>query len=117
LEAIVGLRPVKFYFNGLGGNPDDGAPQLGLIAQEVETVAPELVGAIEVKLKATDRKLTRVKTVNYATLTYMLINAVKELKAANDDYAAQLAALRHQVAALKARTGARTTSVASATTR
>ena len=112
LDAVVGLKPVNFYFNGLGGTTDDGVLQLGLLAQDVELVAPSLVGVREVKLKPSDRNQIQIKTVNYIALTYMLINSVKELKAANDSYAAQLAALRKQVADLEARAGVRTARLA-----
>lgn len=108
LQAIIGLQPVSFYYNGLGGNPDDGVQQLGLIAQDVEKVAPQLVGSRLIRLRPSDAKPTPVKTVNYSALTYMLINAVKELKASNDRYAAQLAALRIQVTELQRRTNIRT---------
>ncbi|MEJ1968701.1 MAG: hypothetical protein WDN03_08755 [Rhizomicrobium sp.] len=74
----------------------------------MEKVAPQLVGTLAVKLHSSDSKPTTVKTVNYAALTYALINAVKELKAANDNYAAQLATLRSQVAELQRRAGVRT---------
>lgn len=79
LDKLVALQPVTYYYNGLGGNPDDGRQQIGFVAQDVEKAAPELVGTQKVKLHATDRKTSTVKTVNYSAITYMLVNAVKEL--------------------------------------
>jgi hypothetical protein len=79
LNEVVKLKAVTFSYNGLGGNQDDGKTQIGLIAQDVEKVAPELVGTQNVKLHPDDKETTAVKTVNYSTLTYMLINAVQEL--------------------------------------
>lgn len=108
LAAVVGLRPVNFYYNGLGGVQDDGVRQLGLIAQEVERVAPQLIGARSLKLHPSDPNPIVAKTVDYGALTYMLINAVKELKATNDRYALELATLRGEVAALQRRDGIRT---------
>lgn len=102
LSAVVGLKPVNFYYNGLGGNPDDGVRQLGLIAQEVEQVAPELVGTRLVTLRPTDKRQTPVKTVNYGALNYMLINAVKELNAKVDSLKASDARYATQVATLRA---------------
>jgi hypothetical protein len=101
LRALASLRPVNFYFNGLGENPDDGVQQLGLVAQDVQATVPELVGTRLVKLHPSDAKPFAIKTVNYAALTYMLVNAVRELKASNDRYAAQLDVLRARVASLE----------------
>jgi len=118
LAVVDGLRPVNYYYNGLGGNPDDGLLQLGLIAQDVEKVAPSLVGTRLVRLRPADTKQTAVKTVNYGALTYMTINAVQELsasvkalKAENAQYAEQIAALRDKVAVLERKAAVRTASV------
>ena len=107
LEQIAGLRPMTFYYNGLAGNPDDGVQQIGLIAQDVQRVAPQMVGTRQVMLHATDKHATTIMTVNYSALTYGLINAVRELKARNDDYAVELKSLRAQVAALRQEADAR----------
>lgn len=49
----------------------DDTPQIGLIAQEVEHVFPELI-------------TTNNEGVKYDKITAVLIEAVKELKAQND---------------------------------
>ncbi len=68
-----------------------GAGQVGLIAQELEKVYPELV--------FTDAD--GYKSVNYAQLTPVLIEAIKEQQA-------QIEALKQQNTALKAETTAAT---------
>ena len=107
LAAVAGLKPVTFYYNGLAGNPDDGHKQIGLIAQDVEKVAPALVVSEKVKLHPKDKDATEIKAVDYGAVNYMLINAVKELKAdndtlraANDNEAAQIKALTARLDAL-----------------
>ena len=85
LAAVAGLKPVTFYYNGLAGNPDDGHKQIGLIAQDVEKVAPALVVSEKVKLHPKDKDATEIKAVDYGAVNYMLINAIKELKADNDN--------------------------------
>jgi hypothetical protein len=106
LAAVAGLQPVTFYYNGLGGNPDDGRQQVGLIAQDVEKAAPSLVVPQKVKLHPGDEKATEIKAIDYGAVSYLLINAVKELKAAIDDEKAEIAAMKaandNQAAALKA---------------
>jgi len=78
LDLITKLRGVTFDWK------KDKAPAVGLIAQEVETVLPELV--------STDEK--GLKSVQYGNLVAPLIEAVKEQQA-------QIEALQQEVNALK----------------
>ncbi|HAR43762.1 MAG TPA: hypothetical protein DCS07_14195 [Bdellovibrionales bacterium] len=70
LDVLQGVLPKYFKYNGLGGQPESKVEQLGVVAQELEKVAPELVGTL---------KSTEFKTVHYGGLLYVLINSVKEL--------------------------------------
>jgi hypothetical protein len=79
LDALLGIRPVNFKYNGLAGFEADGKNQLGVIAQDIEQSAPELVEKREVKLHPEDHKKTEIKVVNYGAFTYVIINAVKQL--------------------------------------
>ena len=73
LEKVNALRGVTFDMNGVRG--------LGVIAQETETVIPEVV------MTADDEMGT--KSVAYGNMVGLLIEAIKELKSEVDD-------LRHQ---------------------
>jgi hypothetical protein len=64
LDKVCQLRGVEFDFKS------NGQHSLGVIAQEVEQVLPDLVSEVD-----------GTKTVAYANLTAVLIEAVKELKA------------------------------------
>lgn len=81
LGSLDKLQAVKFDWNstakGLGYSD---TKQIGLIAQEVEKVYPELV---------TTQK-DGYKGVDYAAFTPVLIEAVKELKAENDALKARI---------------------------
>ena len=70
LDKVMDLRPVTYNWNTRdypkGRFSDD--PQVGLIAQEVETLFPELV--------RTDKKGN--KAINYTKLTVVLLEAMKE---------------------------------------
>ncbi|KHD89574.1 MAG: hypothetical protein OM95_02235, partial [Bdellovibrio sp. ArHS] len=79
LEALLGVNPRYFKYNGLGGQPASREFELGVIAQEVEMTAPELIVPKKVKLHSDDSQTTEIKQVNYTALTYVLINSVKEL--------------------------------------
>ena len=67
--------------------PDQGlreGKQVGLIAQEVEQVLPKIVSA---------NSYNGQKSVKYANIVAVLIEAVKELKAQNDGLRARIEAL------------------------
>lgn len=63
-DILSSLRGVNF------GWKHDGSQSMGVVAQEVEDIIPEIV--------ATDDK--GLKAVNYAALTGVLIEAVKDLQ-------------------------------------
>ncbi len=75
LDKLARIRGVTWEWEpaaaALGKEP--GAPDAGVIADEVEAVFPDLVVTKE-----------GYKHVNYAGLIGLLIEAVKELKAEND---------------------------------
>lgn len=66
LSEVLRLRPVSWRWKE---NPETGQ-QLGLVAQEVEQVLPELV--------STSEDADQTKGLNYIGLVPILINAVKE---------------------------------------
>lgn len=79
LDALLGITPRLFRYNGLGEHPVSSSTELGVIAQEVERTAPALVISKEVRLHPEDLHKTEIKQVNYTAFTYVLINAVKDL--------------------------------------
>jgi hypothetical protein len=83
LHIIGQLRPVTFYWNKASNNPDKRR-RLGLIAQEVEPLIPEVVN--------TDSK--GIKSVSYDYLAAPIIKAVQELKTLLDSDHADIAALQ-----------------------
>ena len=93
LDKLVKLQPVHFDWNteqypdyhfGPGRNS-------GLLAQDVETVFPEMVSA----------DARGFKMVNYSELPYLTLVAIRELKTENDSLRAQLAALEARLARLE----------------
>ncbi|MEK7118068.1 MAG: tail fiber domain-containing protein, partial [Patescibacteria group bacterium] len=70
LKKVLKLRGVEFNWK------EGDTPSVGLIAQEVEKVFPELVHV---------EPQSGLKAVEYGNLIAPLIEAVKELKAENDD--------------------------------
>ena len=95
LGKIAQLQPVHFTWRA-GEFPNrhyGNAVNSGLIAQDVEQVFPELVSTDDAGFKM----------VNYSELPYLTLQAVKELKAENDELEAQLAALAERLARLEKR--------------
>jgi hypothetical protein len=74
LQAVLTLRPVTYCYNGKGGTRDDGKEHVGLIADEVLSVMPEMVDMLGLG------PMTDMKILNVNTLTYALVNAVREIE-------------------------------------
>lgn len=79
IEKISSIRGI--YFNKKGEFPDNR--EVGVIAQEVELVLPEIVSEDD----------EGFKSVDYSKLTPLLIEAIKELKSENDYLKARITAL------------------------
>lgn len=77
LSELIRVRPVRFRYNGRAGTPA-GKAGVGVIGQEIEAILPESVrqcGAGD------DSGLPDMRVFDPSSLTYVLINAVKELSA------------------------------------
>jgi len=76
LEEILAFRPVSYNYKEEFGWGT--ASYVGLIAQEVQKVAPSMVSEIEVN------GINDFRQLDVNELSYMSINAIKELKQNND---------------------------------
>ena len=81
LEKIDQLEGVSFTWQN--GTPKSGQRDIGVIAQDVEKVVPEAVHTDD----------AGYKSVDYARLVPLLINAIKEQQSEIDDLKAQIAEL------------------------
>jgi hypothetical protein len=87
-SKMLKLRPVTFRYN----NDPVGNLQYGLVAEEVANVYPELV------TRGLDGK---VESVNYLSLTSMLLNELQKRTAENERQVARLAALEQRLSTLE----------------
>lgn len=78
-QKILGLNPVKFKYNGKAGTPDDGRERIGFVAQDLQKVYPELVISQTKKLNPEDQEETEVLNYDSGALTYVIVNAIKEI--------------------------------------
>jgi len=77
LAQLCQLRPVRFRYNGRAGTAA-GVEDVGVLAQEIETVLPETVQKASGGAPA-EQGLEDLRIFNPSALTFVLINAVKEL--------------------------------------
>jgi hypothetical protein len=77
LETVVSINPVNFRYNELSGH-DTRLEYVGVLAQELQKTAPYMVSTVE---KDGEEYLQ----VDNSAMTYLLINAVKELNSENQE--------------------------------
>ncbi len=95
LDKINQLNPVSYEFN-TEAYPDLKLPEnrhMGLIAQEVQTVFPELV--------STPESEEEMMSLNYMELIPALVKSVQELNEKLDEKDAEIKALQEQIDKLK----------------
>jgi len=97
LATLEQIRPVWFEYNGVGNSPKDGRKHIGLIAQEVELQAPYMVERASELVDPGD-STSNARTVDVAPLTFILVNAVKQLAAQNRQLKKEIESLKSTVA-------------------
>ncbi|APD06050.1 uncharacterized protein UJ101_00508 [Flavobacteriaceae bacterium UJ101] len=76
LKEVNALKPVRYNYNNKYGDINTETKHIGLIAQEVEKIAPYLIKDIQ---KETSDGTVDLKAVKYNDIILMLINSVQEL--------------------------------------
>jgi hypothetical protein len=104
LEKVMALKPCRYSFD-TELFPELNLPsgtKMGLLAQEVEAVVPELVS--EVALPEEVRgELSSIKGVDYISLVPLLLGAIKEQQAMIQTQSAEIVAIRAELLTLKNR--------------
>ena len=96
LSTLEKIHPVWFTYNGKAGMPKETG--VGVIAQELQKIAPYMVA----NWTYTDKEsATSYLGVDNGAMTYMLINAVKELKLQSDDKDKTIADMQTRLARLE----------------
>lgn len=72
-------EPVIYRYNGKASMPNDGTEYIGMIADDVQPVAPYMVSTYEAKMEPDDPTPTELLALNNGSLVYILMNAVREL--------------------------------------
>jgi len=87
LEVLTKVKPVWFQYNGEAGLPT-GKTYVGVIAQEMQKIAPYMIGTFT--YQDTTGKKTEYLDYDANALTYILVNAVQEIKKEKDAQIEQL---------------------------
>ena len=87
LDKVGILTGYTFNYNNLGIDPNNSPRRAGLIAQDVEEVLPEVIIADDD---------TGIKGIIDSGVTALLVEAIKELKAENEDLKARIVNLESQ---------------------
>jgi prepilin-type N-terminal cleavage/methylation domain-containing protein len=88
LKELNKIRPIWFEYNGLAGTTA-GEKHAGVIAQELEAVAPKLVAKARMPLKPGDEE-TEVRSVRYDDFRILLIRSIQEQQKEIDELASRL---------------------------
>jgi hypothetical protein len=80
LAELRQVRPIRYRYNGRAGT-QAGRAGIGVLGQEIEVVFPETIRRVRI---ADDPGLDDMRVFDPSALTYVLINAVKELAAKVD---------------------------------
>lgn len=92
LEVLKQINPVYFKYNGKANTPDEYG--IGVLAQEVEGVAPYMVGSFEYIASSQDLpNKEEYLSYNPDALHYISLNAVKELAQIQDKMSETLTAV------------------------
>jgi hypothetical protein len=94
LADLLAVRPVRFRFNGKAGT-SEGAEHFGIIGQEMEKVFPSMVKRVAAQIDE-DTTWDDMRVYNGSGLTYVMINAIKELAGRVAQLEAELAAHRRE---------------------
>jgi len=91
LDLVRQINPIWFRYNGMNGITDT-ARFAGIIAQEIEKIAPYMISTT----KSAERDGTSYLTYDANSMMYILINAVKEQQTLIDSLQQENAALQNK---------------------
>ena len=81
LETILAINPITYDYNGKAGFDPTTTGNIGIIAQDVLNIIPESINTYQAKLNEEDEEKTELYNFDSHALTFILINAIKQLSA------------------------------------
>ncbi len=105
LDEVLQLRPVSYQYNGKAGFRNAGQNQVGLVAQDLQKVAPELVSTFTHEEEDAESKVISSEDylmISESSIKYMLVNAVKEQQEIIEAQDEKIATLEERLAKIEA---------------
>jgi len=103
LDEIMKMNPIKYEYNGQANTPTD-RPYVGLVAQELQKIAPDFVSNFE--FENINKETGEVESSNEflkihdSELKYIIINAIKDQQKIIEDQAAKIAELEEAISVI-----------------
>jgi len=79
VQAVLGIEPCIFKYNGLYNTPLHDRDVIGLIANQLQGVIPEAVFSIRGKLRSGDSEETDILHYDADPIVMSTVNAIKDL--------------------------------------
>ena len=104
LEEVKRLNPVTYQYNGDAGTCNS-TTHVGMLAQELQKVSPDLVTEIKYEEEENGKILSTSSylAIKESSIKYLLINSVKELAAENEELKNENQKLQENMTALETR--------------
>ncbi len=100
LEEVMQLNPVTYEYNGKANFRNAGKQQIGLVAQDLQAVAPELVSTFTHQEEDADSRVVKSEEylmISESSIKYMLINATQEQQEEIEELRAEVETLKELV--------------------
>jgi len=101
LNVIKQIRLVRFHYNDNAPYNDTKTEQIGVMAQELEKIAPYMVKKVDYPGEEGKPAIHDLRTVNSQAYVFLLINAIQEQQAQIEKQQAQIEELKAQVEVLQ----------------
>ncbi len=106
LEEVMQLNPVTYEYNGKANFRNAGQQQIGLIAQDLKAVAPELVSTFTHEEEDAESRVVKSEEylmISESSIKYMLINATQEQQKIIDSQQETMDSQEDKIASLEGR--------------
>jgi len=96
LKELMQIEVKKWEFNGKA-NTVKGTKSLGVIADEIEKILPDMVSIYQEKLNEEDEFLTDIKKVDSSEITWLLVKTIQEQQTIIDSLKQRIESLESKV--------------------
>jgi hypothetical protein len=93
LSTLMQIQTKTFQYNGLAGIKDTEKEYVGIIAQDMQKIAPYMVREVEYNDEESGENDTYLE-FDPSSLDFMIVNAIQELKAEMDELKKENAAMK-----------------------